>query len=89
LLSGQDVLDGSAGTTAFVHDYLHVDWDGSNTQKDQPTTAVHGVATNPVTNGIGSVAIDHSALNAVSEDEITPISQPPPRLPTMGRSRMA
>ena len=27
-MSGQDILDQAAGTTAFVHDYLHIDWDG-------------------------------------------------------------
>ncbi|HZE49863.1 MAG TPA: hypothetical protein VE074_09880, partial [Jatrophihabitantaceae bacterium] len=28
-MSGQDILDQAAGTTAFVHDYLHIQWDGS------------------------------------------------------------
>ena len=43
-MSGQNILDGSAGTTAFVHDYLHIEWDGSETQNDKPTNAVHGAA---------------------------------------------
>ena len=43
-LSGQDIVDQSAGTTAFVHDYLHVNWDGSEVQNDEPTANVHGVA---------------------------------------------
>jgi hypothetical protein len=56
-LSGQDILDQGAGTTPFVHDYLHVTWDGSETQNDKATTAVHGVAGSPVTNGIGAVPL--------------------------------
>jgi len=70
-LSGQDVLDQAAGTTAFVHDYLHVNWDGSETQNDKATTHVNGVVGNPVTNAIGSIAIDHSVLGAAFEDRIT------------------
>ena len=36
-MSGQDILDQAAGTTAFVHDYLHVTWDGSEVQNDKAT----------------------------------------------------
>ncbi len=73
-MSGQDILDQSAGTTAFVHDYLHINWDGTDRQNDLPTSAVHAVTANPVTNGIGTVALDHSVLNASYEDQVTPIS---------------
>ena len=73
-LSGQDILDQSAGTTAFVHDYLHIDWDGTDRQNDLPTSAVHAVTSNAVTNGIGTVALDHSVLGASYEDQVTPIS---------------
>jgi hypothetical protein len=72
LMSGQDILDQAAGTTAFVHDYLHITWDGSETQNDKATAAVHGVAGNPVTDGIGAVPLDHSVLGATFEDRITP-----------------
>jgi uncharacterized repeat protein (TIGR01451 family) len=72
-VSGQDILDQAAGTTDFVHDYLHIDWDGSETQNDKATDAVHGVTGSPVTDGIGSVPIDHTVLNAAFEDRITPI----------------
>jgi hypothetical protein len=72
LMSGHDILDQAAGTTAFVHDYLHITWDGSETQNDKATAAVHGVAGNPVSNGIGTVPIDHSVLGAAFEDRITP-----------------
>ena len=73
LMSGQDVLDQAAGTTSFVHDYLHIDWDGTETQNDKATNAVDSVSGNPVTDGIGSVPLDHAVLNAAFEDEITPI----------------
>jgi len=73
-MSGQDILDQAAGTTNFVHDYLHIDWDGTETQNDKATTAVHSVTGNPVTDGIGAVPLDHSVLNANFEDEITPIA---------------
>ncbi len=36
-VSGQDLLDQSAGTTPFVHDYLHITWDGTETQNDKAT----------------------------------------------------
>lgn len=72
LMSGQDILDQAAGTTPFVHDYLHITWDGSEAQNDRPTVAVHGVSASPVSHGIGSVALDHDVLSATYEDEITP-----------------
>jgi hypothetical protein len=33
-----------------------------------------GVSGDPVTNGIGSIPLDHSVLNASYEDQITPIA---------------
>jgi photosystem II stability/assembly factor-like uncharacterized protein len=71
-ISGQDLLDQAAGTTAFVHDYLHVTWDGSETQNDKATANVHGVLTSPVTTGIGTVPLDTSVLGNSFMDEITP-----------------
>ena len=60
-MSGQDILDQAAGTTPFVQNYLHIDWDGTEVQNDKadrrPCTASTG---NPVTDGIGAVPIDHS-----------------------------
>src|SRR6185503_15843714 len=72
-LNGQDLLDQAAGTTDFVHDYLHIDWDGSETQNDKATDHVTGVAGNPVTGSIGTIDIDHTVLGAAFEDKITPI----------------
>src|SRR4029079_19570091 len=72
LMSGQDILDQAAGTTPFVHDYLHITWDGSEAQNDKPTAPVMGVTGNPVSNGIGPVPIDHTVLGAQFEDQLTP-----------------
>jgi hypothetical protein len=77
-MSGQDILDQAGGTTAFVHDYLHIDWDGSEVQNDKATGSVVSVAGNPVTNGIGSVPLDHSVLGANFEDQVTPIAPATP-----------
>jgi uncharacterized repeat protein (TIGR01451 family) len=71
LLSGHDLLDQAAGTTAFVHDYLHVTWDGTEAQNDKATNSVHGVSGNPVTGTIGTIPIDHSVLGAAFEDRLT------------------
>jgi uncharacterized repeat protein (TIGR01451 family) len=72
-MSGQDILDQASGSTAFVQNYLHIDWDGTEVQNDKATNAVHSVDGNPVTDGIGDVPLDHSVLNAAFEDQITPI----------------
>ncbi len=73
-MSGQDILDQAAGTTTFVHDYLHIDWDGSEDQNDKPYASVTGVGGNPVTGSIGTIAIDNSVLGNDFMDWITPIS---------------
>jgi hypothetical protein len=77
-MSGQDILDQSAGTTPFVRNYLHIAWDGSDAQNDKPTANVHGVAGNAITDGIGSIPLDHTVLNAAYEDEVTPIDPATP-----------
>jgi predicted alpha-1,2-mannosidase len=74
LMSGQDILDQAAGTTAFVHDYLHINWDGTDVQNDKATAAVHGVAGSAISDGIGAVPLDHTVLNATYEDQVTPIA---------------
>ena len=71
MLSGQDILDQSAGTTPFAHDYLHVNWDGTESQNDKPTAAVHGVA-GTLSNGLAAVPLDHNVLRAAFEDQVTP-----------------
>jgi uncharacterized repeat protein (TIGR01451 family) len=73
-MSGQDILDQAAGTTSFVSNYLHIAWNGSEVQNDKATAAVHGIAGNPVSDGIGAVPLDHTVLGAAFEDQITPIA---------------
>jgi uncharacterized repeat protein (TIGR01451 family) len=73
MMSGQDILDQAAGTTDFVYNYLHIDWNGSEVQNDKATSDVHSVTGNPVTNGIGDVPLNHGVLNAAFEDQITPV----------------
>jgi len=70
-LSGQDILDQAAGTTTFAHDYLHVNWDGSETQNDIFTNNINAVS-GTLTDGLGAVPLDHNVLNAAFEDQITP-----------------
>jgi len=70
-LSGQDLLDQSGGTTAFVRNYLHVTWDGSETQNDKATKHINGVA-GTLSDGVGSVPYDDTVLGNDFEDEITP-----------------
>jgi hypothetical protein len=72
-MSGHDILDQAAGTTAFVHDYLHIAWDGSEGQNDKATTSVTAVS-GTLTAGLGTVTLDHSVLGAAFEDQITPIN---------------
>ncbi len=71
-VNGQDLLDQNGGTTNFVHDYLHVDWDGTESQNDISTTQVHSVSGNPVTDGIGSV--DLGVIVGEYMDQVTPIA---------------
>ena len=71
-VSGQDILDQAAGTTSFIHDYMHIAWDGTEAQNDKPTDNVTGVTGNTVTNGIGVVPLDLSVLDGAEfSDELT------------------
>jgi uncharacterized repeat protein (TIGR01451 family) len=69
LLSGEDLLDQGAGTTDFVKNYLHVNWDGSERQNDKATDAFHGVP-GTITDGIGAVNRD-PVLGVPFMDQIT------------------
>ena len=70
-MSGQDILDQNGGTTDFVHDYLHIDWDGSETQNDKPTDNVHSEDGNIVTDGIGTIALDPTVLGTQFTNRLT------------------
>jgi uncharacterized repeat protein (TIGR01451 family) len=72
-MSGQDILDQSGGTTHFAHDYLHVDWDGSETQNDKNTDNVISI-NGTITEGIGTVPLPGTFLGANFENRITPIA---------------
>jgi uncharacterized repeat protein (TIGR01451 family) len=62
-MSGQDILDQGAGTTDFVRNFLHIDWDGSERQNDIATNHVTASAANPITGTIGGpVPIDFNVL---------------------------
>jgi uncharacterized repeat protein (TIGR01451 family) len=74
-MSGQDILDQAAGTTDFVHDYLHIDWDGTDRQNDKATMTVTAVPTNTVFAGLGALPLDVEALGFDDfSDQITPIA---------------
>ena len=72
-MSGQDILDQAAGTTAFVKNYLHINWDGSEGQNDKLTANVHSVSGTLTASLPAAVPLDHSVLGATFEDQITPI----------------
>jgi len=61
-LSGQDILDQAAGSAPFVLNYLHVNWDGTESHNDVGTASVSGVLTSPVTSGIGTLPLDFASL---------------------------
>lgn len=71
-MTGQDILDQSGGTTTFAHDYLHVNWDGTETQNDKNADNVFGIA-GTLTDGIGQVPLPGTFLGANFENRITPI----------------
>jgi uncharacterized repeat protein (TIGR01451 family) len=74
-VSGMDLLDQAAGTTAFVKNYLHVDWDGTDAQNDIGTASVTAVVTNTVMTGLGTYGMDYASVGLYDySDEITPIS---------------
>ncbi len=72
-VSGQDILDQAAGTTPFMHDYMHVDWDGTESQNDIATDFVTSVSGATLTDGIGAIPLDFSVLGAPFMDQITPV----------------
>ena len=71
-MSGMDILDQSGGTTQFVHDYLHINWDGTEAQNDTGTASVTAVPTNTVTGGMGTMDMDYASVGLLDySDEIT------------------
>jgi uncharacterized repeat protein (TIGR01451 family) len=70
-MDGMDLLDQSGGTSPFAKNYLHVDWNGSETQNDKSTTQVHGVPSTVIGAG-DDYALNHFASYGAFEDQITP-----------------
>jgi hypothetical protein len=73
-VSGMDLLDQSGGTTTFVHDYLHVNWDGSEAQNDKSTDAIHGITGTAIGDGFGAVPLNLGPGYGPFADEITPVA---------------
>ncbi len=73
-VSGMDILDQLAGTTAFVHDYLHIFWDGTETQNDTGTVSASALITSPWASGLGTVPVNAASAGLVDyNDQISPI----------------
>ena len=62
------------GHHAFVKNYLHIDWDDRRPRTTNSTASGALRSQGTLTNGLGTVALDHSVLGATFEDQITPIS---------------
>ena len=74
-MSGMDILDQSAGTTSFVYNYLHINWDGTEAQNDTGVMTVTAVITNPAVGGLGAYPMNYSVVGGSDySDQITPIA---------------
>jgi hypothetical protein len=74
LVSGIDILDQAAGTSSFVHDYLHVAWDGTESQNDKGTATVTGVTGSALGNGLAATPLVRISGLCTCEDELTPVA---------------
>jgi uncharacterized repeat protein (TIGR01451 family) len=76
-MSGWDLLDQAAGTTPFVYNYLHINWDGSETQNDKGTGSTTAVISNSVTAGLGVLPYTNFVSiglgSADFSDQLTPV----------------
>jgi hypothetical protein len=81
-MSSQDGLDGSAGSTAFVFDYLHINWDGTENQNDKSADpmSLTTVITNPVFSSItGTITVNNAARGfGPYNDWVTPVAPAKP-----------
>jgi uncharacterized repeat protein (TIGR01451 family) len=77
-MNGADILDQSGGVTPFVQNYLHIAWDGTETQNDKDTLSVRSVVTNTITAGLPvTMTLSHAAPftgYVPFSDQITPIA---------------
>lgn len=74
LLSGIDILDGSSGSSTFVHDYLHVAWDGTEAQNDKATSTVTGELGSAIGGGLTAKPLVRISGLCACEDEVTPVA---------------
>jgi hypothetical protein len=74
LVSGIDILDQAAGTSDFTHDYLHVDWDGTEARNDKGTTAVSGEPGSAVGGTFPSTTLVRINGLCTCEDETVPVA---------------
>jgi uncharacterized repeat protein (TIGR01451 family) len=73
-MSGQDILDQAAGTTAFVYNYLHIDWDGTEIQNDTGVLTVTAVISSPAVGGLGAYPMNYALFGGTDySDQITPV----------------
>lgn len=77
-MSGMDLLDQNGGTTDFVYNYLHINWDGSETQNDKGTFSASASLGNSITAGLGELPYDegYDSLFGGSDfsDQVTPVA---------------
>ena len=73
-VSGIDILDQAAGTSSFVHDYLHVAWAGDESQNDKGTATVTGVPGSALGNGLGATPLVRINGLCTCEDQTTPVA---------------
>ncbi|MBI2954590.1 MAG: DUF11 domain-containing protein [Chloroflexi bacterium] len=73
-MSGMDILDQEGGTTSFVRNYLHIDWDGTERQNDTGTIAVTAVSTNTVTGGMGTLPMSYPTGLVDYSNQTTPVA---------------
>jgi uncharacterized repeat protein (TIGR01451 family) len=77
-LCGWDLLDGGAGNTDFVRQYLHINWD-NDLNNDIATAHVTAVTTNTVTAGLGTLPLDTTVLGGANfADELQLIAPAQP-----------
>ncbi len=77
-VSGWDLLDQNGGTTPFVHNYLHIAWDGSETQNDKGTGSATAGLNNSITDGLGVLPYTNFVSiglgSADFSDQLTPVA---------------
>jgi uncharacterized repeat protein (TIGR01451 family) len=74
MVSGIDILDQAAGTSSFTHDYLHVDWDGTEARNDKGTASVSGEPGSAVGGTFAATPLVRINGLCTCEDETVPVA---------------